>query len=130
MEEVSSIPAKKILVIEDNAINLRMVSYALTKQGYEVITATNGLIGFKKINEEHPDLVILDIMLPGLDGYDICERVRMNPETEKLPIIMTSGKTLQDDKDIGMRLGASVYLTKPVPPSEMLTNVKSLLGEE
>ena len=121
---------KKILVIEDNAINLRMVSYALTKQGYEVITATNGLVGFRKINEEHPDLVILDIMLPGLDGYDICERVRMNPETEKLPIIVTSGKTLQDDKDIGMRLGANVYLTKPVSPSVMLSNVKSLLGEE
>lgn len=121
---------KKILVIEDNAINLRMVSYALTKQGYEVITATNGLTGFKKINEEHPDLVILDIMLPGLDGYDICEQVRVNPETQKIPIIMTSGKTLQDDKDIGMKLGANVYLTKPVSPSEMLSNVKSLLGEE
>ncbi len=121
---------KKILVIEDNAINLRMVSYALTKQGYEVITATNGLAGFRKINEEHPDLVILDIMLPGLDGYDICERVRMNSETQKIPIIMTSGKTLQDDKDIGMKLGASVYLTKPVSPSVMLSNVKSLLGEE
>jgi len=130
MEEKSSEKAKKILVIEDNAINLRMVSYALTKQGYQVITATNGLVGFKKINEEHPDLVILDIMLPGLDGYDICERVRMNPETEKLPIIMTSGKTLQDDKDIGMRMGASVYLTKPVSPSMMLSNVKSLLEEE
>ncbi len=122
--------AKKILVIEDNAINLRMVSYALTKKGYNVITATNGLVGYKMIDEQHPDLVILDIMLPGLDGYDICERVRMNPETEKIPIIMTSGKTLQEDKDIGMRMGASVYLTKPVPPSEMLSNVKSLLGEE
>ena len=121
---------KKILVIEDNAINLRMVSYALTEQGYKVITATNGLVGFRKINEEHPDLVILDIMLPGLDGYDICDRVRTNPETEKLPIIVTSGKTLQDDKDIGMRLGANVYLTKPVSPSVMLLNVKSLLGEE
>lgn len=130
MEEKSSEKTKKILVIEDNAINLRMVSYALTKQGYEVITATNGLTGFKKINEEHPDLVILDIMLPGLDGYDICEQVRVNPETQKIPIIMTSGKTLQDDKDIGMKLGANVYLTKPVSPSEMLSNVKSLLGEE
>ena len=120
----------RILVVEDDTTILEVLRYNLVREDHDVITAVDGAQALEQARKESPDLIILDIMLPGLDGYDICERVRTNPETEKIPIIMTSGKTLQEDKDIGIKLGASVYLTKPVPPSEMLTNVKTLLGEE
>ena len=120
----------RILIVEDDEDIVETVKYSLELRGYNIDVAYDGLHALRKAHRNEYDLMLLDIMLPGIDGYDICEQVRMNPETEKIPIIMTSGKTLQDDKDIGMRMGASVYLTKPVPPSEMLSNVKALLGEE
>jgi DNA-binding response OmpR family regulator len=77
---------KKILVIEDDPAISRLVDYSLRHEGYDVIAATNGLGGIRKANEESPDLVILDVMLPGMDGFEICHRLRSEPNTAKLPI--------------------------------------------
>ena len=118
---------KKILVIDDNPASLRLVGYTLEKRGYHVITASDGLEGFKKAQDEHPDLIILDIMLPGLDGYEVCYQLRRKPETATLPIIMISGKAHQEDKDIGLKVGADDYLTKPVIPSALVAKVETLL---
>lgn len=120
---------KKILVIEDNPASLRLTGYTLEKSGYQVITASDGLKGLKKAQDEHPDLIILDIMLPGLDGYEVCHRLRQKPETATLPILMLSGKAHQDDKDIGLRIGADDYLTKPVNLSTLMAKVETLLTD-
>ena len=118
---------KKILVIEDNPSALRLTVYTLEKKGCQVITASDGLGGLRKARDEHPDLIILDIMLPGLDGYEVCRQLRQKPETATLPILLLSAKAHQDDKDIGLRVGANDYLTKPVDPSTIVAKVETLL---
>jgi len=119
---------EKILVIEDDPNALRFIEYTLEQEGYQVLSAKDGLEGIKKARDEHPSLIVLDIMLPGLDGYALCQRLRQKPETSLLPILMLSAKARQEDKDIGLRMGADDYLTKPADPSVIIAKVKALLA--
>jgi len=121
---------RRILVIEDDPAGLRLVGYTLKKQGYEVVTASNGLEGLKKAREEGPDLVILDLMLPGVDGFEICHRLRTEPQTARLPILVLSGKTGEADRDTALKVGANAYLVKPASPSEIIKQVESLLARK
>jgi DNA-binding response OmpR family regulator len=119
--------AKKILVIEDDPATSRLVEYSLRHEGYEVITAFNGLEGIKKTKDEAPDLIILDVMLPGLDGFEICHRLRAAPATAQLPILMFSAKAQEIDKKTGLKVGADDYLPKPAAPAEIVSRVGILL---
>ena len=94
-----------------------------------MITASNGMTGLRMAKEESPDLLILDVMLPGLDGFEICSRLRQDPPTTKLPIIMLSAKGQEADKTTGLKVGANEYLTKPVDRALLLEKVTSLLAE-
>jgi two-component system alkaline phosphatase synthesis response regulator PhoP len=118
---------KKILVIEDDPATQRLVDYSLKQEGYEVITAANGPDGVQKALGELPDLVILDVMLPGLDGFEVCYQLRAEPSTAKLPILMFSARAQEIDKDTGRRVGADDYLTKPSAPEEIVSHVAKLL---
>ena len=120
---------KKILVIEDDRQALRLMEYILQHKGYEVLLARDGLEGAKKAQTETPDLIILDVMLPGLDGYEVCQLLRQKAETSGLPILMISGKVHQNDKEVGLKVGASDYLEKPVYPSVVVAKVESLLAD-
>ena len=120
---------KKILVIEDDPNSVRFIEYTLEQEGYQVSSAKDGLEGLKKARDERPDLIILDIMLPGLDGYDVCHQLRQEPETAALPILMLSARARQDDKDIGLKMGANDYLAKPADPSIIVDRVEALLAE-
>jgi DNA-binding response OmpR family regulator len=121
---------KKILVVEDDPATLRLVDYSLKQEGYQVITASNGLDGIRKAIGESPDLLILDVMLPGMDGFEICYRLKSDPSTAKLPILMFSAKAQEIDKDTGIRVGADDYLTKPIAPSEIVSHVEKLLAKK
>ena len=119
---------RKILVIEDDPVNLRYVRFTLEQYGYQVITASNGLEGLRKARNEEPDLVILDVMLPGIDGYEICHRLRAEPQTSRLPILMLSAKSQEKDRTVGEQVGADDYLTKPAEPTEIICHVDNLLS--
>ena len=119
---------KKILVVEDDPASLRLTQYMLEHRGYTVITAQNGLEGLKKARTEAPELVILDAMLPGIDGLDICYQLRGEPKTARLPILMLSAKAREVDKDAGLKVGADAYITKPAAPTEILNKVEELLA--
>ena len=119
---------KRILAVEDDPNALELMVYTLERKGYQVIPAKDGLEALKKAQDEHPDLIILDIMLPGLDGYEVCRRLRQIPETAVLPILMMSAKARQEDKDAGLKKGADDYLAKPVDPLEMVARVETLLA--
>jgi two-component system alkaline phosphatase synthesis response regulator PhoP len=119
--------AKRILIIEDDPAVLRAISFMLEKEGYEVLTAVNGLEGLTKAKGENPDLLILDVMLPGIDGFEICHRLRAESQTAQLPILMLSAKGQAADKAMGLQVGANEYLTKPVERTVLLGKVEALL---
>jgi CheY-like chemotaxis protein/MinD-like ATPase involved in chromosome partitioning or flagellar assembly len=122
------IMSEKILIIDDDLDTLRLVGLMLQRQGYQISAATNGQQGLDKAFDEDPDLILLDIMMPDMDGYEVTRRLRRNPSTMGTPILMFTAKTQLDDKVIGFEVGANDYLTKPTHPSELQARVKTLLS--
>lgn len=119
--------SEKVLVVDDDPSTLRLTQHILERGGYEVITATNGLVGLQKAQRELPSIVVLDLMLPGLDGFEICHRLKNAPDTSHMPILMLSAKDQDSDKAMAERVGADGYLSKPVNAGELLERVQSLL---
>lgn len=120
--------SEKILIIDDDLDTLRLVGLMLQRQGYQISAATNGQQGLEKAFEEDPDLILLDVMMPDMDGYEVTRRLRQNPSTLETPILMFTAKTQLDDKVVGFEVGANDYLTKPTHPSELQARVKTLLA--
>jgi CheY-like chemotaxis protein/MinD-like ATPase involved in chromosome partitioning or flagellar assembly len=120
--------AEKILIIDDDVDTLRLVGLMLQRQGYEISAASNGTQGLAKALEERPDLILLDVMMPDMDGYEVARRLRKNPVTVNVPILMFTAKTQLDDKVAGFEVGADDYLTKPTHPTELQAHVKALLA--
>ena len=119
--------AKKILIVEDEKDILHLVQFYLEKEGYRTCTAVTGLEGLKLAKSEHPDLVILDLMLAELDGLEVCKQIRADPRTSRLPIIMLTAKAEESDTIVGLELGADDYVTKPFSPKALVARVKALL---
>lgn len=120
--------AEKILIIDDDVDTLRLVGLMLQRQGYLISAASNGSQGLTKALEERPDLILLDVMMPDMDGYEVTRRLRKNPATVSIPILMFTAKTQLDDKVTGFEVGADDYLTKPTHPTELQAHVKALLA--
>jgi DNA-binding response OmpR family regulator len=121
---------KKILIIEDDPTALRLTEYTLSQRGYQVLTTCNGLEGIITAQKELPDLVILDIMLPGIDGFEVCKRLRRGVQTAPIPILIISGKAQEEDIVIGLKAGANDYLPKPATPSTIINRVERLLAQK
>src|SRR5512133_1951837 len=119
--------SEKILIIDDDLDTLRLVGLMLQRQGYQISAATNGQQGLDKAFDEGPDLILLDIMMPDMDGYEVTRRLRQNPATMETPVLMFTAKTQLNDKVSGFDVGANDYLTKPTHPSELQARVKTLL---
>jgi DNA-binding response OmpR family regulator len=119
--------AKKILIIEADPTALRLTEYTLKQRGHQVLTTSNGLEGIITAQKEAPDLIILDVMLPGIDGYEVCKRLRGGSQTAEIPILIISGKTREEDIAIGFKAGANDYLPKPATPSTIISRVERLL---
>ena len=119
---------EKILIVDDDVDTLRLVGLMLQRQGYQISAATNGQQGLSKAVEEQPDLILLDVMMPDMDGYEVTRQLRQNPITADTPILMFTAKTQLDDKVAGFEVGADDYLTKPTHPSELQAHVKALLS--
>jgi DNA-binding response OmpR family regulator len=119
--------AEKVLIIDDDIDTLKLVGLMLERQGYEIVVASNGTIGLNKAAEEKPELILLDVMMPDLDGYEVTKRLRANPALAHIPIIMFTAKTMVDDKVAGFEAGVDDYLTKPTHPAELTAHVKAVL---
>jgi DNA-binding response OmpR family regulator len=117
--------AKKILIVEDEPDILNLVKLYLDQEGYRTSTASTGAAALKQIKTDRPDLVILDLMLPEIDGLEVCKRIRAAPETAFLPIIMLTAKAEESDTVIGLELGADDYVTKPFSPKALVARVKA-----
>jgi len=120
--------AEKILVIDDDLDTLKLVGLMLQRQGYEITAATDGKQGLEKARDEKPDLILLDVMMPDMDGYEVTRRLRENSLTVDIPILLFTAKTQLDDKVAGFEVGADDYLTKPTHPSELQSHIRALLS--
>jgi len=118
---------KKILVTEDDPVSLRLLVYTLQHEGYQVLTTANGLEGLRKAVKEEPDLVILDVMLSGMDGFEVCHRLRTEPQTGQLPILMLSANGEEIDKSTWLNAGVDDYISKPWHHLELVTKIATML---
>jgi CheY-like chemotaxis protein/MinD-like ATPase involved in chromosome partitioning or flagellar assembly len=118
---------QKILVIDDHPETLKVVSFILRRYGYEVTTVQEGLEGIAVAEAQRPDLILLDVMMPGIDGYELCRRFRAHPGLLNVPIIMFTAKSQIDEKWAGFQAGADDYLVKPTEPEELVTRIEALL---
>jgi len=116
----------KVLVVDDDEMTLRIVQAALTKAGFEVVSGHNGREAFQRISEHKPDLLILDVLMPDINGFEICTRLRQNPETAKMPIMMLTALDTVEEKVKGFQAGADDYLPKPFSPDELVMRVRVL----
>jgi CheY-like chemotaxis protein/MinD-like ATPase involved in chromosome partitioning or flagellar assembly len=119
---------EKILIVDDDVDTLKLVGMMLQKQGYQIVAASNGPQGLSQAEAENPSLILLDVMMPDMDGYEVAKRLRASPVTANTPILMFTAKTQLDDKVSGFEAGADDYLTKPTHPTELIAHVKALLA--
>ncbi len=117
----------KVLVVDDEPDAVELVSFNLKAAGYEVVTADDGNEAIKRARQHAPDLVLLDVMLPEVDGLEVCKLLRRDPVTSGVPIIMLTAKAAEIDRVLGLELGADDYMTKPFSPRELILRVKNLL---
>lgn len=119
--------SEKILVVDDEDHIVELISYNLINSGYSVLTANNGIDAVRIAKEDNPNLILLDLMIPGLDGYDVCKAIRSDVNTKNISIIMLSAKGEELDKILGLELGADDYITKPFSIRELLARIKAIL---
>lgn len=117
----------RILIIEDDPDILELLEYNLTKQNYRVYTATNGETGLSSVRSIQPDLIILDIMLPGIDGLEVCKAIRTDKDLPYIALIMLTAKSQESDVIVGLELGADDYMSKPFSPNELAARIKAVL---
>jgi len=117
----------KVLVIEDEPDILEMITYNIEREGSKVISCRNGEEGLSRIRTDNPDLVILDLMLPGMDGVEVCQHVKSDPVLRSIPIIMVTAKGEESDIVLGLGIGADDYICKPFSPRELVARVKVVL---
>ena len=128
VSSVSRKPAKKILVVEDSAVTRKMIAKFLVDGGYAVVEAENGMAAFARLNEENPDLMLLDIVMPGIDGYKVLSMVRKHDAFKNLPVIMLTSRDSLLDKLRGKMGGSDEYLTKPFTSDQLLEKIGKYLS--
>src|SRR5579871_1005815 len=121
---------KKILAVDDERHIVRLVQVNLERAGYEVVTAFDGKEALEKVESERPDLVVLDVMMPYMDGFEVLKNLRKNPETRELPVIMLTAKAQDADVFRGWQSGVDCYLTKPFNPMELIVFVKRIFTSQ
>jgi DNA-binding response OmpR family regulator len=118
----------KILVVDDEIYIVHILDFSLGMEGYEVVTALDGEQALEKANSEKPDLIVLDIMMPKLDGYETCKRLKADAATQDIPVILLSAKGRNIDQKVGFEVGADDYITKPFSPRKLVERINAILG--
>jgi twitching motility two-component system response regulator PilH len=116
--------ARKVLVVDDSATETAMMTSSLTAGGFEVITASNGDEAMTRLERDRPDVVVLDVIMPGKNGFQVCRQIRQDARWAHMPIVMVTSKDQASDRFWGMKQGASEYITKPFEPSNLVAAVR------
>jgi DNA-binding response OmpR family regulator len=120
---------KRILVADDEIYIVHILEFSLNMEGYEVISATSGEEALRKAEKERPDLVVLDVLMPGMTGHEVCRRLRLDERTRDIPIIFLTARDTLADRDFGLGLGANAYITKPFGPRRLIDAIETLLDD-
>jgi DNA-binding response OmpR family regulator len=118
----------RILVVDDEIYIVHILDFSLGMEGYEVLTALDGEQALEKARAEHPDLIVLDIMMPKLDGYETCKLLKAGDDTKDIPVILLSAKGRNVDQKVGFEAGADDYITKPFSPRKLVERINAILG--
>lgn len=118
----------RILVVDDEIYIVHILDFSLGMEGYEVLTALDGEQALERLKSDKPDLIVLDIMMPKVDGYEVCRTIKGNPETQHIPVILLSAKGRNVDQKMGFDVGADDYITKPFSPRKLVERINALLG--
>ena len=121
--------SKTVLIVDDEEYIVTSLEYVMKSAGYDVVVAYDGEQAIEKVKEAAPDLLILDVMMPKLDGFEVCEKIRANPLWESIRIIMLTAKGRDSERDKGISMGADAYMTKPFSTRDILKRVTELLGD-
>jgi len=119
----------RVLVVDDEIYIVHILDFSLGMEGYEVITALDGEQALERLKSDRPDLIVLDIMMPKLDGYEVCKAIKSNPATKHIPVILLSAKGRNVDQKTGYDVGADDYITKPFSPRKLVERINQLLGQ-
>ena len=119
----------KVLVVDDEIYIVHILDFSLGMEGYEVITALDGEQALERLEADKPDMIVLDIMMPKLDGYEVCRSIKSNPATRHIPVILLSAKGRNVDQKMGFDVGADDYITKPFSPRKLVERINQLLGQ-
>jgi len=119
--------AKKILVIDDAPSIIQLMEYWLKEAGYQILIAKDGLEGYESAKKNKPDLIILDVMIPKLDGFSLCRLLKSDEQCRNIPIIIVTAREQKDDKELGRQAGANIYIEKPIEQDVLLGTIKKLL---
>ncbi|HEX6208690.1 MAG TPA: response regulator [Actinomycetota bacterium] len=120
----------RILIADDDPVILRLLEVNFSLEGFDVETAERGERVLEEARRVRPDVIVLDVMMPGMDGWEVCERLKEDPGTADIPIMVLSARTQEQDRERGRELGVSAYVTKPFDPEELIRVARSLLPEE
>lgn len=121
---------KSILIVEDEADILQLIDWHLRSEGYTTYTATDGNKGLDKAEEKTPDLILLDLILPGMDGLEVCKSLKRNSKTQNIPVVMLTAKGEEVDRIVGFELGADDYIVKPFSPRELILRIRAILRRQ
>ena len=122
-------PGESVLVVDDSPTILKVVQLVLTKAGFRVTTAVDGEVGLDAAKQARPDMILLDFVMPKMNGYQVCRAIKSNEATKKIPVILLSAKGRSVDQKIGFENGADDYITKPFSPRKLIERVNALLAE-
>ena len=128
-ESAPSLPTNagpRVLVVEDEPDVAELIRYNLTKEGYDVVVVANGAEALKRAREAKPEVILLDIMVPQLNGWEVCRRLKQDPETRAISVIMVTGRVEEGDKVLGFEMGADDYVTKPFSPRELVARIRAV----
>ena len=120
----------RILVVDDEVYIVHILDFSLGMEGYEVVTALDGEQALERVAQQKPDLIVLDIMMPKLDGYETCKALKSREETRDIPVILLSAKGRNVDQKTGFEVGADDYITKPFSPRKLVERINAILGQE
>ena len=127
--EVNRVAKGRILVVDDEVYIVHILDFSLGMEGYEVVTALDGEQALEKVAQQKPDLIVLDIMMPKLDGYETCKALKSREETRDIPVILLSAKGRNVDQKTGFEVGADDYITKPFSPRKLVERINAILGQ-